>query len=57
MMAEGGSCFLVACPCKDTVVHLGPQVMASKDLDKEMDEGTPFGLKLRAIAKKVEALQ
>ena len=52
----GQSCFLAACPCIDTIVHLGPQVMASKDLDKEMAEGTPFGLKLRAIAKKVEAL-
>ena len=50
------SCFLAACPCRDTIVHLGPKVMASKDLDKEMAEGTPFGLKLRAIAKKVEAL-
>jgi len=50
------SCFLAACPCRDTIVHLGPQVMAAKDLDKEMAEGTPFGLKLREIAKKVEAL-
>ena len=51
------SCFLAACPCRDSIVHLGPKVMASKDLDKEMAEGTPFGMKLRAIAKKVEALQ
>lgn len=50
------SCFLAACPCIDTIVHLGPAVMGAKDLDKEMAEGTPFGLKLRAIAKKVEAL-
>ncbi len=56
-MAEGESCFLAACPCIDTIVHLGPKVMASKDLDKEMAEGTPFGMKLRAIAEKVEALQ
>ena len=51
------SCFLCDCISPDTVVHLGPQVMASKDLDREMAEGTPFGLKLRAIARKVEALQ
>ena len=56
-MAEGESCFLASCPCKDTLVHLGLKVMASRDLDKEMADGTPFGLKLRAIAKKVEALQ
>lgn len=56
-LLTGQSCFLAACPCRDTVVHLGPQVMATKDLDKEMAEGTPFGLKLREIAKKVEALQ
>lgn len=56
-MAEGDSCFIAAFPCRDTAVHLGPKVMASKDLEKEMAEGTPFGLKLRAIAKKVEALQ
>ena len=55
-LLTGQSCFLAACPCRDTIVHLGPKVMASKDLDKEMAEGTPFGLKLRAIAKKVEAL-
>ena len=51
------SCFLCNCISPDSVVHLGPKVMASKDLDKEMAEGTPFGMKLRAIAKKVEALQ
>ena len=56
-LLTGQSCFLAACPCRDTIVHLGPQVMASKDLDKEMAEGTPFGLKLREIAKKVEALK
>lgn len=52
----GQSCFLADCPCLDTVVHLGPKTMESKDLDKEMAEGTPFGLKLREIAKKVERL-
>lgn len=51
------SCFLCDCIALDSVVHLGPKVMASKDLNKEMAEGTPFGMKLRAIAKKVEALQ
>lgn len=56
-MAEGESCFICEVVAPDTVVHLGPKVMASADLDKEMAEGTPFGLKLRAIAKKVEALQ
>lgn len=50
------SCFLADCPCLDTVVHLGPKTMASKDLDAEMAAGTPFGLKLREIVKKVEAL-
>lgn len=54
-MAEG--CFICEVVAPDTVVHLGPKVMASADLDKEMAEGTPFGLKLRAIARKVEALQ
>jgi len=39
------------------VVHLGPKAMAAKDLDAEMAEGTPFGMKLREIARKVEALQ
>jgi len=53
----GRSCFLMDCPCSDTVVHLGVLTMASKDLDKEMAEGTPFGLKLRAIAAKVEMLE
>ena len=53
---EKKSCFLGTCPCTDTVVHLGPRAMAGTDLDKEMDAGTPFGLKLREIAKKVEAL-
>lgn len=53
----GRSCFLMDCPFPDTVVHMGITTMESKDLDKEMAEGTPFGLKLRAIAKKVEALQ
>lgn len=51
------SCFITDCICTDTIVHLGLKSMASKDLDREMAEGTPFGLKLRAIAEKVEALQ
>ncbi len=54
---SGKSCFLMDCPFPDTVVHMGIITMESKDLEKEMAEGTPFGLKLRAIAKKVEALQ
>lgn len=54
-MAEG--CFIVACPCLDTIVHLGIKTMASADLDREMAEGTPFGLKLREIARKVEMLE
>lgn len=54
---ERKSCFLGDCLCTDTLVHLGPETMATKDLDKEMAEGTPFGLKLREIAKKVEALE
>ena len=55
-MAQGKTCFLGNCPCLDTVVHLGPQIMATKDLDEEMAKDTPFGMKLREIAKKVEAL-
>ncbi len=51
------SCFICGCLCPDSVVHLGPRAMASKDLDAEMAAGTPFGLKLREIAKKVEALE
>lgn len=51
------SCFVCDVPVPETIVHLGPVVMASKDLDQEMAEGTPFGLKLRAIAKKVEMLE
>lgn len=50
------SCFICEVPGLDTVVHLGPVVMAAKDLDAEMVAGTPFGMKLRAIAQKVEAL-
>ncbi len=50
------SCFICGCLCPDSVVHLGPVAMASKDLDAEMAAGTPFGLKLREIAKKVGAL-
>lgn len=55
-MSGDKSCFLVDCLCTDTLVHLGPKAMSTKDLDREMAEGTPFGLKLREIAKKVEAL-
>jgi len=51
------SCFIMDCPFPDTVVHMGVTTMAAKDLDKEMAEGTPFGLKLREIAKKVEMLE
>lgn len=51
------SCFLCDCIAPDSIVHLGTKAMASKDLDKEMAEGTPFGMKLREIAKKVEALE
>lgn len=56
-MAEAkSSCFICEVPAPDTIVYLGPKAMASKDLDAEMAAGTPFGLKLREIAKKVEAL-
>ncbi len=50
------SCFICGCLCEDSIVHLGPRAMASKDLDAEMAAGTPFGLKLREIANKVEEL-
>lgn len=50
------SCFVCDCLCSDSIVHLGPKAMASKDLDAEMAAGTPFGLKLREIAEKVEML-
>lgn len=53
----GQSCFLMDVPCPDTVVHMGITTMAAKDLDKEMAEGTPFGLKLREISRKVEMLE
>lgn len=53
----GQSCFLMDCLFPDTVVHMGITTMAAKDLDKEMAEGTPFGLKLREIARKVEMLE
>ena len=49
-------CFLCGCLCPDSVVHLGPLTMNTKDLDAEMEAGTPFGMKLREIALKVEAL-
>jgi len=51
------SCFICNAPGLDTIVHLGPVVMESKDLDAEMAAGTPFGMKLRAIAQKVEMLE
>lgn len=50
-------CFLGDCLCTDSLVHVGTKTMSSKDLDKEMELGTHFGLKLRDIAKKVEALE
>lgn len=53
----GQSCFIMDVLCPDTVVHMGITTMAAKDLDKEMAEGTPFGLKLREIARKVEMLE
>lgn len=55
-MPEKISCFVADCLCSDSIVHLGPKVMAAKDLDAEMAAGTPFGMKLREIARKVEAL-
>lgn len=57
IFVTGQSCFLADCPCKDTIVHLGPKIMGTTDLDKEMAAGTPFGMKLREIAKKVEMLE
>lgn len=58
MAREGVLCLCFVCEtlAPDGVVHLGPKTMASKDLEAEMAAGTPFGLKLRAIAEKVEAL-
>ena len=56
MPLSKSSCFICDCPCSDSIVHLGPKAMAAKDLDAEMAKGTPFGLKLREIAKKVGAL-
>ena len=53
----GQSCFVMDCLTPDTVVHMGITTMEAKDLDKEMAEGTVFGLKLREIARKVEMLQ
>ena len=50
------SCFICDCPSPDSMVCMGTKVRAVKDLDAEMAAGTPFGLKLREIAKKVEAL-
>lgn len=49
-------CFVCEVLAPDAVVHMGLKSMAAKDLDAEMAAGTPFGLKLRAIAEKVEML-
>jgi hypothetical protein len=51
------SCFICEVPALNTVVHLGIKTMEAKDLDAEMAAGTPFGLKLREIAQKVEMLE
>lgn len=51
------SCFICEVPGQNTVVHLGLVSMDAKDLDAEMAAGTPFGMKLRAIAQKVERLE
>ena len=57
---EGQSCsctgFVCECPSPDSMVCLGTKVMAVKDLEAEIAAGTPFGMKLREIAKKVEGL-
>lgn len=39
-----------------TIINGTIVVMEAKDLDAEMVAGTPFGLKLREIAKKVEMM-
>ncbi len=53
---EGKSCFIADCLCDDTIVHLGPNTMGTKDLEQEMIAGTPLGMKLREVAKKVKSL-
>jgi hypothetical protein len=50
------SCFRCRSPSIDSIVHLGPVAMDTKNLDEEMNKYTPFGEKLRRIAEKVEAL-
>jgi len=50
------SCFRCNAPCVDSLVHLGPKAMDSKNLDDEMSKDSVFGKKLRHIAAKVEAL-
>ena len=50
------TCFKCGAPSVDSIVHLGPAAMDSKNLDEEMNKDTSFGAKLRKIAEKVEAL-
>lgn len=50
------TCFKCSAPSVDSIVHLGPIAMDTKNLDEEMNKETPFGEKLRKIAEKVEAL-
>ncbi len=50
------TCFKCGAPSIDSLVHLGPVAMDTKNLDDEMSKETPFGAKLRKIAEKVEAL-
>jgi hypothetical protein len=51
-----GACFKCNAPTGDSIVHLGPVAMDTKNLDEEMNKDTSFGEKLRRIADKVEAL-
>ncbi len=53
---RNGSCFLCEVVTPNTLVHLGNKTMAVKDLRSEMESGSLFGKKLKAIAEKVEAL-
>jgi hypothetical protein len=50
------TCFKCGAPSIDSIVHLGPIAMDTKNLDEEINKETPFGAKLRKIAEKVEAL-
>jgi hypothetical protein len=50
------TCFKCGAPSIDSIVHLGPIAMDSKNLDEEMKKESLFGAKLRKIAEKVEAL-